>query len=833
MAWLKNNYQFEFTDTLTTSWTSVRISNEKENGAVTTFTNQYITVRSEDNSIVERMKGSAVAWVLTLTMRGLDQTDTDTEIVGLKRERREWSKAFVTYVASQHVDPRDDNTFSWTQTFTNITVTNNSTLTNATVSWKYKWPVVADVTARDLLYPTPVWGNEVFVQSLNAKQVYNAGTVQRETQAVGTPAPDASEIVKGIAEIATQAEVDAGTSDTTIVTPLKLKTQQPEALVDKDTYILWEDCLVNDSLFPETAPTFAESTLVQNIGDVTANTRVVLYDFGSGVSWNTIKLALRKFVSPSADLAIRLETVDGSGNPTGTLVNANATAIVTAASLTTSLVDTTIILWSQTTTWHWVTLNSNETSQFAYKWVKFNTNENIWVVSIEKVAWCTATKAYIYNNTYTLLWSALFVWNIATLNTEWLINWQDYYICAWSDWSSYTSVKQTWSASFPYNNTKIDYIWWFNKTIDSTDVSNNNASWNTSVFNTWWFITFSVTNSCKLSSFNSTSHTITWNCELRDNSWVLIETAVWNNFSWNTVLVKWTNYRIIYTKNTSWPNLSTTLALTAWKNITYVSDSNWANKYLWNYTINTLWYYDDNNDINNIINLVSVDTIGAIPYWQKYGIVLNQVWDVVNATNYYGVGYVGRDTTTRGAKTWNGTVWSAWQTSRFYYTSSTICLSTVLSKTDATFPYKLPTDFPRIANEAKSAWQNVITTYLWLKWWFTGLSNTTYYASNTPWLISATAGTNPYVVGNGIDTTTLKIDWKNLNKAISVSASPFSYTNTTGWPIQVRITGGTVNPIVINGVTTATATWHINTLPAWATMTVTYTVLPTIVYSDL
>jgi hypothetical protein len=46
-----------------------------------------------------------------------------------------------------------------------------------------------------------------------------------------------------------------------------------------------------------------------------------------------MQLALRKFVSPSADLAIRLETVDGSGNPTGTLVNANATATVTAASL--------------------------------------------------------------------------------------------------------------------------------------------------------------------------------------------------------------------------------------------------------------------------------------------------------------------------------------------------------------------------------------------------------------------------------------------------------------------------------------------------------------------
>jgi len=139
MAWLKNNYQFEFTDTLTTSWTSVRISNEKENGAVATFTNQYITVRSEDNSIVERMKGSATGGTLTLTMRWLDQSDTDTEVVWLKKERREGTKAFVTYVASQHTDAKGNNTFSWTQTFENITVTNNSTLTNATVSGKYKW----------------------------------------------------------------------------------------------------------------------------------------------------------------------------------------------------------------------------------------------------------------------------------------------------------------------------------------------------------------------------------------------------------------------------------------------------------------------------------------------------------------------------------------------------------------------------------------------------------------------------------------------------------------------------------------------------------------------
>lgn len=113
------------------------------------------------------------------------------------------------------------------------------------------------------------------------------------------------------------------------------------------------------------------------------------------------------------------------------------------------------------------------------------------------------------------------------------------------------------------------------------------------------------------------------------------------------------------------------------------------------------------------------------------------------------------------------------------------------------------------------------------------VANTAYYVANTAWAISAVAGSNPYSIWKTDGNWTLKINWKVLNKSITVWASPFSYTNTTWWPIQVSITGGTVNPIVINWVTTATATNHINTLPAWATMTVTYTVLPTITYSDL
>lgn len=55
-------------------------------------------------------------------------------------------------------------------------------------------------------------------------------------------------------------------------------------------------------VFLENQTTFALSTTVQNIGDITNNTRVAFPIFGNGVNFTTLKLALRKFVSPAVDL---------------------------------------------------------------------------------------------------------------------------------------------------------------------------------------------------------------------------------------------------------------------------------------------------------------------------------------------------------------------------------------------------------------------------------------------------------------------------------------------------------------------------------------------------
>ncbi len=77
---------------------------------------------------------------------------------------------------------------------------------------------------------------------VSAEEGTNAGTQWRQTQvngsidtnniiwtAFGNSAPPATETTAGIAEIATQAETDAGTDDTRMVTPLKLATYSGRA----------------------------------------------------------------------------------------------------------------------------------------------------------------------------------------------------------------------------------------------------------------------------------------------------------------------------------------------------------------------------------------------------------------------------------------------------------------------------------------------------------------------------------------------------------------------------------------------------------------------------
>jgi hypothetical protein len=62
--------------------------------------------------------------------------------------------------------------------------------------------------------------------------------------------------------------------------------------------------------------------------------------------------------------------------------------------------------------------------------------------------------------------------------------------------------------------------------------------------------------------------------------------------------------------------------------------------------------------------------------------------------------------------------------------------------------------------------------------------------------------------------------------AITVTASPFTYTNTDGYPELVTVLGGTVSIIALGGVTITNATSGVFTLTPGQSIAVTYSVAP-------
>lgn len=66
--------------------------------------------------------------------------------------------------------------------------------------------------------------------------------------------------------------------------------------------------------------------------------------------------------------------------------------------------------------------------------------------------------------------------------------------------------------------------------------------------------------------------------------------------------------------------------------------------------------------------------------------------------------------------------------------------------------------------------------------------------------------------------------------SITVTASPFSWTNNMGYPVIVMVSGGTVSAISVDGKTVASATDRQAVVPHGKSLGVVYTVAPTAVY---
>lgn len=89
-------------------------------------------------------------------------------------------------------------------------------------------------------------------------------------------------------------------------------------------------------------PTFAlGNTNTLDFGKVTTAKKWGISRVGSGSSMSSFNMALKKTGAPADNLIVRIET-DSAGAPSGSLADANATASISGAGLTTSYVDTTV-----------------------------------------------------------------------------------------------------------------------------------------------------------------------------------------------------------------------------------------------------------------------------------------------------------------------------------------------------------------------------------------------------------------------------------------------------------------------------------------------------------
>jgi len=348
----------------------------------------------------------------------------------------------------------------------------------------------------------------------------------------------------------------------------------------------------------------------------------------------------------------------------------NTTANIASIETSPALEDFNALIWANITNAHWVWISVNETLQTAYKGMKFTLTANVGVVSITKVSWCTATKAYIYDLSWALLTTATFSSNVATFNYNSLVNGQSYYLMIGSDWSPYTSVKQSWASAYPYIWGRLNFIWW-NIASVLTSLPVTSSIWSSWSNYYWWSydVTFTVDTSCKLNSFASTYWiNYGWVYAKLYQGAALLETSTnqwWtsNIFPWTTVLTPWNTYIIrvyAYISNANPYYAAQTLPIKL-KNITVTAiwwlASGWYDN---NFTINTtsLVLGTDDTNIYNIASILTNDLI-IIPKWQRVHIVLWMVWDVVDAVNYYKVWYAATHTTTRKLNTYN---WSSWNT---------------------------------------------------------------------------------------------------------------------------------------------------------------------------
>ena len=466
-----------------------------------------------------------------------------------------------------------------------------------------------------------------------------------------------AESISWVKTFTSKPQVPTGTTGLDAVNKAQLDAEvlaawAVEALVDKDTYILWEDVVAGDSLFVEDMVDYNDSVI----------------DYAS---------------------------------------------------------------W-------FLELDSTSTNQWAGYRILSNAVQTI--VTVTKINSCTATRAVLRNDAWTILDTATFSWNVATFSSPYeLSDWVQYRVHLDSNWWNY-SRRRGLIIAFPAYDF-IEYVWW------SRDTSTNDVS-----------------------PYNITSIGIIYIQNIGDvtaNTRVSIP-ALWSGVTASTLKLAlkkfvspWVDLWIrIETDNAGEPS-GTLVDANATATVTAASLTTGL--------------------VDTTVTLAGSITVAE---WTRVHIVL-YAWiywsETVNGTNYFGIGYVPKNTTTRPLNTYNWSIYGTADNDIFSYVDSDLFTPKLLSKTNATYSYKLPNDLPRIATEAKSSWENVVATILGLNDNFSGLTPlATYYISDTPWVIGAVSWTYIYKVWEAVDDVTI-----NISKTAIIRKSTFTTINSSrvswGW----------------------------------------------------
>lgn len=777
-------------------------------------------------------------WLCTIVLRWLMKTVAKVEDIALRKERTNGAQWYVTMLSFDMIDKdtflgedkldSGNNTFiwnnihNWDETFSNDVIVwwtdAQLDLTNAKMWFNPPYLTQTEINA---LPTTGTW----FVKNSTTWE-YNQliGWVWQPV-AAGSTQPNATQIVAGKVRFQTEweyAQIQDIWNEWTWLVMKPSKTleminskiaSQANTFSNSD-YLTLEALSIWDSIFLEQYPTFASATIASNIWDLLINEKVSIKAIGSWIAWNEIKLSLAKVGSPD-NLNIRIET-NNWWVPSWVLLDNSYVFSLNQSLFSTSLTDFSVTVWTNNTNVHWVTLNTNELTQTIYKWVKILLNNQQWCVSITKVAACTATKAYLYDENQNLLFSASFVWNIATINYSQLISWKNYFVLCGSDWASYTSVKQTWLASFPYISSKISFVWWADNTTN--DVTLNWNSWGSSDTtqrtNT---VTISILKTCKISSAKWNLWTVNAT-QLLNNLWESLEVS--SDWSFKTTLIQWNTYKLVFI----WNIVNTSYWSQTWN--TNISIT--AQTYKDLYVIKSVWVPVNNTNINNITQIITNDNI-LIPYKQIIHFVLTNwvYWsETINKTNFYKLWYNNVDTTNRQMKiltnwAWNNILSEANIPSSVYSGKSLVVTSqdalpdSVQMSLDGTrlyvlwrtnkrvYQYNLSTPYDLSTavystklfsvNTQETAPTTLSVSRDWTKMYVAWTTNKTIYQYTlvTPFEVDTAVYATKNFSVNAQDTspqnTVFTDDWTRLFVLWNTGKAVFQYELTTAWDISTAI----------------------------------------------